>query len=74
MTHHYSVPVSWAAMEELVVGVLKQDLDDLRAEWERVYQNKVGGVFYPDLREDLQEISDHIQAYKKIIRYYGGTP
>jgi hypothetical protein len=72
--NNYWLPVDWEALEKVIVTVLKEDLDNLRKEWETVYQGTEGMVFHMDRKEDLDEISDHIQAYKKVIRYYGGTP
>lgn len=70
----YHIPVDWDAMQPLIVSVLNETLDSLRNDWEKVYKKKRGYVFSTDYEEDLEELSAHISAFKKIIRYHGGTP
>lgn len=70
----YNLNVEWEAIQSIVITVLKEDLESLRADWQRVYEKQEGYVFSHDKREDLEQISEHISAYKKLIRYYGGQP
>jgi hypothetical protein len=68
----YNLKVDWEAIQHIVVQVLKEDLDSLRRDWVKVYEGTNGFVFNKDRRADLEEISEHISAYKKLISYYGG--
>lgn len=70
----YLIPVNWEAMQSLMVKVLKEDLDSLINDWNKVYKAKKGMIWSTDFQEDLEEISSHISAYKKILKYYGKNP
>lgn len=70
----YNLKVDWDAIQHVVVQVLKEDLESLRKDWIAVYNSDDGYVFSKDKREDLEQISEHISAYKKLIRYYGANP
>lgn len=70
----YHLNVDWEAVQHIVIQVLKEDLESLRKDWARVYSSDQGHVFSEEKREDLEQISEHISAYKKLIRYYGGNP
>ncbi len=70
----YSIPVDWAAMEGVLVSVLKEDLDQLREDWVKVFELQRGFVYDADPKKDCEQISEMIQAFKKIIKYYGGQP
>lgn len=70
----YNLKVEWEALQHIVIQVLREDLDALRKDWVRVYEGTNGHVFNKDRRADLEEISEHITAYKKLIAYYGGDP
>lgn len=70
----YNLKVDWEAIQHIVVQVLKEDLDSLRKDWVSVYESEAGHVFSKDKREDLEQISEHITAFKKLIRYYGDDP
>jgi hypothetical protein len=69
----FSIAIEWNSAQDIVVQVLKQDLECLRADWNKRYNDQwgCGGIFTTDKQEDLEEISAHISAYKKIIKYYG---
>ena len=70
----YNIPVDWDAMQPLIISVLNETLDDIRRDWEKVYTTKRGFVFSTDYEDDLEQLSAHITAFKKIIRYHGGSP
>jgi hypothetical protein len=70
----YNLKVDWEAIQHIVVQVLKEDLDSLRMDWVKVYGSEEGYVFNKDKRADLEEICEHISAFKKLIRYYGNDP
>jgi hypothetical protein len=53
--------------------VLIEDLNSLHTDWNTVYGRSEGMVFTRQRDEDLAEISKHIQAFKMLIKYYGGT-
>jgi hypothetical protein len=73
MSNDFTVSMDWDTAQNIVVRVLKKDLDCLRADWNKRYEEKDGpGIFSDDVKEDLKKISAHISAYKKIIKYYGG--
>jgi hypothetical protein len=73
MSNDFTVSIDWDTAQNIVVRVLKKDLDCLRADWNKRYGEKNSpGIFSDDVKEDLEEISAHISAYKKIIKYYGG--
>jgi hypothetical protein len=74
MSNDFTVSIDWDTAQRITIRVLQKDLDCLRADWVRRYNDKQDspGIFLSDVREDLEEISAHISAYKKIIRYYGG--
>jgi hypothetical protein len=67
----FSIAIDWNSAQDIVVQVLKQDLECLRADWNKRYNDQVGAIFTTDRQEDLEQISAHISAYKKIIKYYG---
>ena len=79
MTDDITVSIDWDTAQRIAIRVLQKDLDCLRADWVKRYNDKEdkvvlcgSGIFLSDVQEDLEEISAHISAYKKIIRYYGG--
>jgi len=79
MTDDITVSIDWDTAQRIAIRVLQKDLACLRADWVKRYNDKEDGVvlcgsgiFLSDVQEDLEEISAHISAYKKIIRYYGG--
>lgn len=67
----FSISIDWNSAQDIVVQVLKQDLECLRADWHKTYSGQGNGIFTTDRQEDLEQISAHISAYKKIIKYYG---
>jgi hypothetical protein len=69
-----TVSIDWDTAQNIVVRVLKKDLDSLREDWIKRYEGKHDSlaIFSHSVQEDLEEISAHISAYKKIIKYYGG--
>lgn len=67
----FSISIDWNSAQDIVVQVLKQDLECLRADWAKRYDDQGCGIFSTDRQEDLEQISAHISAYKKIIKYYG---
>jgi hypothetical protein len=68
-----TISLDWDTAHNIILSVLKKDLDCLREEWVSRYEDKsYVGIFSDDVQEDLEEISAHISAYKKIISYYGG--
>ena len=75
----FTVSIDCDTAQKIAIKVLQKDLDGLRADWVKRYKDKEDGVvlwgagiFLSDVQEDLDEISAHISAYRKIIRYYGG--
>jgi hypothetical protein len=70
----FTVSIDWDTAQNIVMRVLKKDLYCLRKDWDKRYEGKHDslGVFSDSVQEDLEEISAHISAYKKIIKYYGG--
>lgn len=70
----YLISVNWEAMQSVMVMVLKEDLASLRNDWNKVYKTKKGMIWSTDFQEDLEEISSHISAYKKLLKYYGENP
>lgn len=69
----YNLPVDWDAMQHITVAVLKEDLESLRKNWNDVYGDNKVKVFSHNRDDDLEQISEHIGAFKKLIKYYGGT-
>jgi hypothetical protein len=69
----YNLPIDWDAMQKITAAVLIEDLDSLRTDWNTVYGRGEGMVFSREREEDLAEMSRHIQAFKMLIKYYGGT-
>jgi hypothetical protein len=69
----YNLPIDWDAMQKITAAVLIEDLDSLHNDWNTVYGRDRGMVFSLEREEDLAEISKHIQAFKLLIKYYGGT-
>lgn len=69
----YTLKVDWPEVEGILLQVLKEDLDGLRRDWENVYKTQKGFVFSHNAAEDLEQISELISAYKKVIRYHGGN-
>ena len=70
----FLLSVDWDSAQSLLISILKDNLDNLRNDWDKVYKEKRGYVFSADYEEDISEISAHISAIKKIIRYHGGNP
>ena len=70
----FTVSIDWPSAQGILLQVLKQDLECLRADWNKRYESKHDslGIFSNNVQEDLEQISAHISAYKKIIEYYGG--
>jgi hypothetical protein len=68
----YSLPINWDAMQPIVAAVLIEDLESLCTDWYKVYVHTEGRVFSLDREEDLAEISKRIDAFKLLIKYYGG--
>jgi hypothetical protein len=69
----YNLPIDWDAIQKITAAVLIEDLDSLRTDWNTVHGRDRGMVFSLEREEDLAEISKHIQAFKLLIKYYGGT-
>jgi hypothetical protein len=69
----YNLPIDWDAMQKITAAVLIEDLDSLLTDWNTVYGRDRGMVFSLEREEDLAEMSKHIQAFKLLIKYYGGT-
>lgn len=67
----FTISIDWNSAQGIVLQVLKQDLECLRADWAKTYNDQGCGVFTTDRQEDLEQIYAHISAYKKIIKYYG---
>lgn len=74
MSNDFTVSIDWDTAQRITIRVLQKDLHCLRADWNKRYKDKYDslGIFSDNVQEDLDEISAHISAYKKIIRYYGG--
>ena len=72
MSNDLTVSIDWDTAQMIALRVLKKDLYCLREDWVKRYNMCEPGIFLSDVQEDLEEISAHISAYKKIIRYYGG--
>ena len=68
----YSLPIDWDAMQPIVAAVLIEDLESLYTDWHYVFVHTEGRVFSLDREEDLAEISKRIDAFKLLIKYYGG--
>jgi hypothetical protein len=69
----YNLPIDWDAMQKITAAVLIEDLDSLLTDWNTVWARDRGMVFSLEREEDLAEMSKHIQAFKLLIKYYGGT-
>lgn len=67
----YSIPVDWSAMEQVVTGVLVEDLERLKDDLIKVAGEQKGFVFSLDYRDDMNQLIELIDAYKKVLDYYG---
>lgn len=62
---------------ECVSGIVRADLKHmLRTMQEDLRKRKLGvlpaGIFEADVAEDIKELNRHIDAFKLILKYYGG--
>ena len=69
----YLLPVDWEAVQSLTVSVLKEDLVSLQKDLSRVENADRGFAFSLDRGEDIEHIKRHIDAYRLLIKYYGGN-
>ena len=67
-----NIQVDWEAMEPLIKTVLKDDMAQLKKDLAYIKKSKRGYVFSLDWKEDVGAINKHLDAYKLIVRYYGG--
>lgn len=68
----YSVPVNWDAMQGIIVSVLREDMESLQQDLQKVCKTGKGFVYSMDPDVDAEHLSDLLSAYRKIIKYYGG--
>lgn len=73
MNDKYNLSVEWEAVQSLVVSVLKEDMNSLYNDMLSVHSKTNGMVFSLDKDEDISEMAKHLDAFKLIIKYYGGN-
>lgn len=73
MNDNYSLSVEWEAAQSLVMSVLKEDMTSLHNDMLSVHGKTSGMVFSLDKDKDISEMAKHLDAFKLIIKYYGGN-
>jgi hypothetical protein len=73
MSDTYNLPINKEALKAIVIAVLKEDMDSLYVDMDRVHSSTTGKVFSLDKDRDIDQIAKHLDAYKLLIKYYGGS-
>ena len=63
--------LEWEQVDTIVVSSLKDLLECLQNDLERVQEQRKGFVFKDTPEEDIKAIKKHIRAFKRVLRYYG---
>jgi hypothetical protein len=66
------VEVCWHGLDAIVRSDLKNALGSLRRDLKSRKSGKGVCIFYADKAKDVAEIQRHIDAFKIVLKYYGG--
>lgn len=73
-TTRFTIEVEPEQVDEIVVQSLKEQLEMMEKDFEdRAENDGQLGIFSNDRLEDITRIQSHIDAFKKVISYYGGN-
>jgi hypothetical protein len=66
------VEICSQGLDAIVRSDLKSVLDSLKRDLKARKSGKGVGIFDTDKAEDVAEIQRHIEAFKIVLKYYGG--
>lgn len=67
----YELKLDHEAANALVLAVLKDDVENLKADRAKVLMGTSGLVFSRDREEDLVRLDAMIVGYNRVLAYYG---
>lgn len=67
----YELKLDHEAANALVLAVLKDDVENLKADRAKVLMRDRGMVFSTDREEDLVRLDALIVGYNRVLNYYG---
>lgn len=66
------VEICSQGLDSIIRGDLKSVLDSLKRDLKSRKSGKGVCIFHMDKAEDVAEIERHIDAFKTVLKYYGG--